>query len=167
MLLSLVGMGMAADLGLFRKPRSGEFLITTEMVTTTITTNSFCYMTEKKLLKKTKECSKKRAIDISQIRGLDQAEVQRILPSVTNPKGPAPEESPIIWNHARGARFLYPVTKTETSTMYDITATTTVVFKCTPASSILNLCEGGDDGGFFDKFDKDKEDDDTDPAGSK
>jgi hypothetical protein len=31
MLLSLVGMGMAADLGLFRKPR-GEYLIVSTMV---------------------------------------------------------------------------------------------------------------------------------------
>ncbi len=47
----------------------------------------------------------------------------------------------------RQARFdfdigggLVPVTKTEVSTIYEFTATTAITFKCTPSSSILNLC---------------------------
>jgi hypothetical protein len=42
----------------------------------------------------------------------------------------------------RDGRFCcYAVTKTETSTEFSFSAVTTVTFKCTPASSILNLCE--------------------------
>ena len=45
-------------------------------------------------------------------------------------------------NSKRDPRFCcYAVTKTETSTVFQITATTTVTFKCTPAVPILNMCE--------------------------
>ena len=44
-------------------------------------------------------------------------------------------------NPREGKFCCYAVTKTETETVFKITATTTVTFKCTPASSILNMCE--------------------------
>ena len=44
---------------------------TTETMTKTISTDRYCYTTEKKLLgPKTKECSEKRSIDTSIIMGL-------------------------------------------------------------------------------------------------
>ena len=44
---------------------------TTETYTQTITTDSYCYTTDKKLLgPKTKECTKKRAIDTAGIMGV-------------------------------------------------------------------------------------------------
>jgi hypothetical protein len=53
---------------------SALLLQTTETLTTTVTTNSYCYTTEKKLLLigGTKACSRKRAIDVSSIKGLSE-----------------------------------------------------------------------------------------------
>ena len=48
---------------------------TTETFTTTISTDRYCYTTEKKLLgPKTKECESKRAIDTAIIMGLSKTE---------------------------------------------------------------------------------------------
>ncbi len=47
-------------------------LQTTESVTTTVTTVLYCYTTEKKLLKKTGQCSsvrRKKAIEVNGIKG--------------------------------------------------------------------------------------------------
>ena len=41
---------------------------------------------------------------------------------------------------SRGARFLHAVTKTETETRIEYTATTAVTMKCTPAVAILPSC---------------------------
>ena len=39
------------------------------------------------------------------------------------------------------APYPYPVTKTETRTQIVVTGTTSVTFKCTPATSILPACK--------------------------
>merc|ERR1739844_519445 len=77
-----------------------------------------------------------------------------------------PEEETALDNtkssNPRDAKFCcYAVAKTETSTVYKITATTTVTFKCTPTSSILNMCSGDKKNfdKFTDLFDKDKKGD--------
>jgi len=152
------GLGGGGDGG--KKPGGGSFpFVTTETFTRTITTDSFCYTTDKKLLgPKTKECTRKRAIDTSNIMGLDAGSevANAIAPTVTQVR---PEEETALDNtkssNPRDAKFCcYAVTKTETETVFKITATTTVTFKCTPASSILNMCDGdGKKGGFGgDKF---------------
>ena len=67
-----------------------------------------------------------------------------IAPTVTQVK---PEEETALdasrqsQNPREGKFCCYAVTKTETETVFKITATTTVTFKCTPQSSILNMCE--------------------------
>ena len=51
--------------------QSISLLQTTETFTRTVVTDSYCYTTEKKLLgPKTKECSRRRAIDTSNIFGI-------------------------------------------------------------------------------------------------
>ena len=65
-----------------------------------------------------------------------------IAPTVTQVR---PEEETALDNtkssNPRDAKFCcYAVTKTETETVFKITATTTVTFKCTPSKSILNMC---------------------------
>lgn len=126
--------------------------VTTETVTTTITTDSFCYTTDKKLLgPKTKACQKRRAIETTSIMGMRAAKelAHAISPSPSQAKRKGDEADLGLAagqsENPREGRFCcYAVTKTETSTIYLITATTTVTFKCTPTSSILNLCTGGD-----------------------
>ena len=50
-----------------------SLLQTTETYTQTVVTDSYCYTTEKKLLgPKTKECSRRRAIDTSNIFGIGE-----------------------------------------------------------------------------------------------
>ena len=65
-----------------------------------------------------------------------------ISPSSTRPKrGEEADLAPGQSENPRDPRFCcYAVTKTETSTVFQITATTTVTFKCTPAVPILNMC---------------------------
>jgi len=142
------------------KPGGGSFpFVTTETFTRTVVTDSYCYTTEKKLLgPKTKECSRRRAIDTSNIFGIAAGEevANAIAPTVTQVK---PEEKTALdasrqsENPREGKFCCYAVTKTETSTVFSITATTTVTFKCTPSSSILNMCDGGKKDGKFDFFD--------------
>jgi len=147
-----------------KKPGGGSFpFVTTETFTRTITTDSFCFTTDKKLLgPKTKECTRKRAIDTSNIMGLTaESEVANaIAPTVTQVR---PEDETALdgaqSQNPRDAKFCcYAVTKTETETVFKITATTTVTFKCTPAKSILNMCDGSgkkDKDKFGDLFNKD------------
>ena len=144
-----------------------SLLQTTETFTRTVVTDSYCYTTEKKLLgPKTKESSRRRAIDTSNIFGIGEfcafmkiyvmkklelsliaagdEVANAISPTVTQVK---PEEDTAIdasrqsQNPREGKFCCYAVTKTETETVFSITATTTVTFKCTPAMSILNMCE--------------------------
>merc|ERR1712226_426592 len=72
------------------KPGGGSFpFVTTETFTRTVVTDSYCYTTEKKLLgPKTKECSRKRAIDTSNIFGIAAGdEVANVIaPTVTQGK---------------------------------------------------------------------------------
>jgi hypothetical protein len=155
LLAFLAGSAVARQVG---QDRNERLLVTTETLTVTVVTDSHCFTTDKKLLgPKTKECTKKRAIDISSIEGLTQEEAsQSIKPSVTRKE--AETGLAVIGTSkalTREERFCcYAVTKTETSTIYQITATTTVTFKCTPSSSILNMCDEGDkkDKPFKDKF---------------
>jgi len=156
------GGGGADDI----KPGGGSFpFVTTETVTRTIVTDSYCYTTEKKLLgPKTKECKGSRAIDTSHIMGLPAGDqvAKSIAPTVTQVK---PEEETALdasgqsENPREGKFCCYAVTKTETSTVFRITATTTVTFKCTPSMSILNMCDGSkkDSKPFGDLFDNKKD----------
>ena len=145
---------------------------TTETTTKTIRTDRYCYTTEKKLLgPKTKECTRKRAIDTALIMGLgkggrpsalrrlggillssgtisepaDSAKVAAaIRPTNAVQKAPEAHEEVMSGQSAnpRDGRFCcYVVTKTDTETSYIITATTTVTLKCTPARSILPMCQ--------------------------
>ena len=65
----------------------------------------------------------------------------------TNPVMKAPEEETAALSsgqseNPRNGRFCcYVVTKTDTETSYVITATTSVTLKCTPARSILPMCQ--------------------------
>merc|ERR1719507_1853773 len=159
----LFGGGLGGDTD-GKKPGAGSFpFVTTETYTQTITTDSFCYTTDKKLLgPKTKECTRKRAIDTSNIMGLDAGSevANAIAPTVTQVR---PEDETALdgaqSQNPRDAKFCcYAVTKTETETVFKITPTTTVTFKCTPASSILNMCDGSgkkDKDKFGDLFNKD------------
>merc|ERR1711879_79013 len=161
--LLLGGGGGGAD-GI--KPGGGSFpFVTTETVTRTIVTDSYCYTTQKKLLgPKTKECKGSRAIDTSHIMGLPAGDqvAKSIAPTVTQVK---PEEETALdasgksENPREGKFCCYAVTKTETSTVFRITATTTVTFKCTPSMSILNMCDGSkkDSKPFGDVFDNKKD----------
>merc|ERR1712027_79788 len=76
------------------KPGGGSFpFVTTETFTQTVVTDSYCYTTEKKLLgPKTKECSRRRAIDTSNIFGIAAGDevANAISPTVTQVK---PEEA--------------------------------------------------------------------------
>ena len=80
---------------------------------------------------------------LSKIAAGDQV-AKSIAPTVTQVK---PEEETALdasgksENPREGKFCCYAVTKTETSTVFRITATTTVTFKCTPSMSILNMCE--------------------------
>jgi len=149
-----VGMNVAVD-------REGRLMLTTETFTTTISTDRYCYTTEKKLLgPKTKECESKRAIDTAIIMGL-KADTEKVAEAIrpTNAVQKAPEEESALSSgqseNPRNGRFCcYVVTKTDTMTSYVITATTSVTLKCTPARSILPMCSGDDKkGGLKDKFD--------------
>jgi hypothetical protein len=138
--------------------REGRLLITTETATVTSTTVLFCFTTEKKLLKKTTQCArKKRAIEVTGIHGnmfVDEEDLRDLIrPSQTSEKSAEEELTPTNDFQGRKARFLYAVTKTEKITEMSYTATTAITFKCTPAETVIPACgssEGGDK--FKDKF---------------
>ena len=66
------------------------------------------------------------------------------LRSLIAPSKPAEEEDENMERNGlqsrREARFLQPVTKTETETKTEYTATTAITMKCTPAVNIIPSC---------------------------
>ena len=142
-----------------------KLFVVSTTTTVTKTTVYYCYSTDKLLggLEKIRQCSerRRRAIEVDGIRGFIGEKTYHFLMhyqqsfratetadedlrSLIAPSKPEEEEGENMERNElqsrREARFLQPVTKTETETKTEYTATTAITMKCTPAVNIIPSC---------------------------